>query len=142
MLVNERVSQPLVHTRVSNKANELRHQLRKHFPRSEMTQNEDHRNACSKFACHRLDVFDFDVLKNFLWRYLREFCAAKQVRSEPPEMSTHKPTQFAPGLFVRKGDLKIARCETSVFPGKDPRANAEEFPEHEEKRQRQRGGYG
>jgi hypothetical protein len=73
---------------------------------------------------------------------LREFCAAKQVRAEPPEMSTHKPTQFAPRLFVRKGDLQIARCETPISPGKYPRANAEEFPKDKEKWQWQRGGNG
>ena len=142
MLVNETVSQPLVHTRVPDKSNELRHQLREHFPRSEVTQNEDHRNACTKFARHRLDIFDFDVLKDFLWRHLREFCAAKQVRSEPPEMPRHKPTQFGRRLFIRKRNLKIARCQTAISSGKHPRADAEELPESEEKRQRQRGDNG
>jgi hypothetical protein len=142
MLVNETVSQPLVHTRVPDKSNELRHQLREYLPRSEVTQNEDRRNACAKFARHRFDVFDFDVLEDFLWPHLREFCAAKQVRSEPPEMAAHKLTQFARGLFIRKRNLKIARCQTPIFPGKHPRANAEEFPKHEEKWQRQRGGNG
>src|SRR6516225_73794 len=142
MLVNKTVSQPLVHTRVPDKSNELRHQLREYLPGSEVTQNKDHRNACTKFARHRLDIFDFYVLKDFLWRHLREFCAAKQVRSEQPEMSKHKPTQFARRLFIRKRNLKIAPCQTPIFPGKHRRANAEEFPKHEQKWQRQRGGNG
>ena len=77
MLVNETVAQPLVHTRVSNKPYELRHQLREHFPRSEMTQNERHRNARAKFASHRLDIFNLDVLEDFLWWHLRQLRAAK-----------------------------------------------------------------
>src|SRR6476646_803252 len=139
MLVNETVAQPLVHTRVANKPDELRHQLREHFPRSEVTQNEHHRNARAKFACHRLDIFDLNALEDFIWRHLREFCAAKQVRAEPPEMATHKLTQFARRLFIRKRNLKVSRCQTAIFPGKHPRADAEELPESEEKRQRQRG---
>src|SRR5215475_3726417 len=106
MLVNETVSQALVHARVPNKANELRHQLREYLPRPEVTQNEDHRNACAKFARHRLDVFYFDVLKDFFWHHLREFCAAKQVRTAPLEMPKHKPTQFARRLFIYKRNLK------------------------------------
>src|SRR5262245_3638420 len=102
MLVNETVSQPLVHTRVPDESNELRHQLREHFPGSKVTENENHWNAYTKFARHRFNVFDFDVLKDFLRRHLREFCTAKQVRSDPPEMSKHKPTQFARRLFIRK----------------------------------------
>ena len=65
MLVNETIAQPLVHTRVSYKPNELRHQLREHFPRSEVTQNEHDRNACAKFPRHRLDIFDLDALEDF-----------------------------------------------------------------------------
>src|SRR4029453_6737311 len=140
MLVNETVAQPLVHTRASNKPNELRHQLREHFPRSEVTQNEHHRNTCAKFPRHRLDIFDLDALEDFLWRHLREFCAAKQVRTEPPEMAAHKLTQFARRLFIRKRNLKIARGQTAIFPGKHPCADPDELPESEEKWQRQRGG--
>src|SRR5437667_4428791 len=142
MLVNETVAQPLVHTRVSNKPNELRHQLCKHFPRSDVTQNEHHRNASTKFPCHRLDIFDFDALEDFLWRHLREFCAAKQVGTEPPEMAAHKLTQFTGRFFIRKRNLKVARCQTPIFPGKYPRTDAEELPETEEKRQRQRSHNG
>src|SRR6266496_2119196 len=142
MLVNETVAQPLVHTRVSNKPNELRHQLREHFPRSEVTQNEHHRNARAKFARHRLDILDLDVLEDFLRWHLRQLRAAKQIRTEPPEMAPHKLTQFARRLFVRKRNLKVARCQTPIFPGKHPRADAEELPETEEKRQRQRGDNG
>src|SRR6266566_3281472 len=142
MLVNETVAQPLVHTRVSNKPDKLRHQLREHFPCSEVTQNEHHRNARAKFARHGLDILDVDVLEDFLRWHLREFRAAKQVGAEPPEMSAHKLTQFARRLFIRKGNLKVARCQTAIFPGKHPRADAEELPETEEKRQRQRGDNG
>src|SRR5947199_9653877 len=142
MLVNETIAQPLVHTRVSNKPNKLRHQLREYFPRSEMTQNEHHRNAGAKFARHRFDIFDLDVLEDFLRWHLREFCAAKQVGAEPPEMEAHKLRHFARRLFVRKRNLKVARCQTAIFPGKHPRADAEELPESEEKRQRQRGDNG
>src|SRR5207249_10635095 len=131
MLVNETVAQPLVYTRISNKPNEFRHQLREHFPRSEVTQNEHHRNACAKFPRHRLDIFDFDALEDFLWRHLRQLCAAKQVRTEPPEMSAHKLTQFARRLFIRKRDLKVAGCQTPIFPGKSPRATPEELPNSE-----------
>jgi hypothetical protein len=142
MLVNETVSQPLVHTRASNKPEELRHQLREHLPRAEVTQDEHHRNACAKFACHRFDVFDLDALEDFLRLHLREFCAAKQVGAELPEMSAHEFAQLARRLFIRKRDLKIARCEPSIFPGEHPRANAEEFPEAKEKRQGQGGNNG
>jgi hypothetical protein len=142
MLVNETVSQPLVHTRVSNKPDELRHQLREHFPRSEVAQNEHHRHAGAKFPRHRLDIFDLDVLEDFIRRHLREFGAAKQVRTEPPEMLVHKLAQFARRLFIRKRNLKIARCQAPILPGKHPRANTEELPESEEKRQRQRGDNG
>src|SRR6476661_3227437 len=142
MFVNETVSKPLVHTRVSNEPDELRHQLREHFPRSEVTQNEHHRNACAKFARHRLDIFDFDTLEDFLCRHLREFCAAKQVRTEPPEMAAHKLTQFTRRLFIRKRNLKVARCQTAIFSGKHPRADAEKLPETEEKRQWERGDNG
>src|SRR4029077_20864471 len=142
MFVNETVSQSLVHTRVSNKPNELRHQLRESLPRSDVTQNEHHRNACAKFPRHRLNVFDLDALEDFLRRHLRQLRATKQVRAEPPEMEAHKLTQFARRLFIRKRNLKVARCQTPIFPGKDPRADAEELPETEEKRQRQRGDNG
>jgi hypothetical protein len=142
MLVNKAVSQPLVHTRVSNKANELRHQLREHFPRPEVTQDEHHRNARAKFACHRFNVFDLDVVEDFLWRHLREFRATKQIGPEPPEMSEHELAYFARRLFVRKRNLKVACCETPVFPRERPRANTEEFPESKEERQRQRGNKG
>jgi hypothetical protein len=107
-----------------------------------VTQNEHHRNACAKFPRHRLDIFDLDALEDFFWRHLREFCAAKQVRAEPPEMEAHKLTQFARGLFIRKRNLKVARCQTPIFPRKHPRADAEELPETEEKWQRQRGDKG
>jgi hypothetical protein len=82
------------------------------------------------------------MLEDFLWWHLREFCAAKQVRTKPPEMLAHKLTQFPRRLFIRKRDLKIARCETSIFPGEHPRANTEEFPEAKEKRQGQGGNDG
>src|SRR5205823_13264311 len=112
MLVNETIAQPLVHTRVSNKPNKLRHQLREHFPRSEVTQNEHHRNARAEFARHRLDILDLYVLENFLGWHLRQFRAAKQVGTEPPEMAAHKLTQFARRLFIRKRNLKVARCRS------------------------------
>jgi hypothetical protein len=57
-------------------------------------------------------------------------------------MAAHKLTQFARRLFIRKRNLKVAHCQTPIFPGKHPRANAEELPETEEKRQRQRGDNG
>ena len=57
-------------------------------------------------------------------------------------MAAHKLTQFARRLFIRKCNLKVARCQTAIFPGKHPRADAEELPESEEKRQRQRGDNG
>jgi hypothetical protein len=142
MLVNETVSQPLIHTRVSNKPNELRHQLREHFPRPDVTQNEHHRNACAKFPRHRLDIFDLDALEDFLRWHLCQLRAAKQVGAEPPEMASHKLTQFARRFFIRKGNLKVPRCQTPIFPGKHPCANAEELAETEEKRQRQRGDNG
>ena len=142
MLVNETIAQPLVHTRISNKPNELRHQLREHFPRSEMTQNERHRNARAKFASHRLDVFYLDVLDDFVRWHLREFCAAKEVGAEPPEMAAHELTQFTRRIFVGKRNLKIARCQPPIFPGESPCAEPEKFSESEEKRQRQRGGNG
>src|ERR1700746_1595839 len=94
MLVDETVAQPLVDTRVSNKPDKLRHQLREHFPRPEVTQNEDSGNACAKFARHRLDILDLDMLEDFLWSHLREFRAAEQVRTEPPEMAPHQMPQF------------------------------------------------
>src|SRR4249920_2745449 len=100
MFVNETVAQPLVHTRVSNKPDEFRHQLREHFPRSEVTQNEHHRNARAKFARHRLDIFDLDALEDFLRWHLRELRATKQVRTELPEMAAHKLAQFARRLFM------------------------------------------
>src|SRR5215831_15036007 len=142
MFVNETVPQPLVHSGVANKADELRHQLREHFPCSEVTQNQHNRNACAKFARHGLDVLDLDVFEDFLWRHLREFCAAKQIGPELPEMPAHELTQFARRLFICKSNLKIARCQMPVFPGKHPRANPEKFPESKEKWQRQRGGNG
>src|SRR5438132_12774180 len=129
MLVNETVAQSLVHTRISNKPNELRHQLREHFPRSEVTPNEHYRNPRAKFACHRFDIFDLDTLEDFLRWHLREFRAAKQVRTEPPEMEAHKLTQFARRLFIRKCNLKVARCQKAIFPGKHPGADAEGLPE-------------
>jgi hypothetical protein len=79
------------------------------------------------------------MLENSLWRHLHEFCTAKKVRAEPPEMSAHKLTQFARRLFIRKRNLQVARCQTPIFPGKYGRGNAEEFPESVEKLQRQRG---
>src|SRR5437762_12865998 len=139
MLVNETIAQPLVHTRISNKPNKLRHQLREHFPRSEVTQNEHHRNARAKFARHGLNIFDLDVFEDFLRWHLRQLRAAKQVRTEPPEMSAHKLTQFARRLFIRKRNLKVARCQTAIFPGKHPRAHAAELTEREEKRKRECG---
>jgi hypothetical protein len=142
MLVNEAVSQPLVHTRVSNKPDEFRHQLGEYFPRAEVTQNEHHWNARAKFPRHRFDVFDLDALEDFLRRHLREFCAAKQIGAEPPEMSAHELAQFARRLFIREGDLEVARCQPSILPREGPRANTEEFPESEEKRQRRRGNNG
>src|SRR6266550_6447064 len=134
MLVNETIAQPLVHTRISNKPNKLRHQLSEHFPRSEVTQNEHHRNARAKFACHRFDIFALDAREDFLRWHLCQLRAAKQVGAEPPEMSAHKLTQFTRRLFIRKRNLKVARCQTAIFPGKHPRANAEELSESEEKR--------
>src|SRR6266436_49925 len=104
MLVNETIAQPLVHTRISNKPDKLRHQLREHFPRSEVTQNEHHRNARAKFARHRLDIFDLNALEDFLRRHLRQLRAAKQVGAEPPEMAAHKLTQFERRLFIRKSN--------------------------------------
>src|SRR5260370_27331337 len=142
MFVNETVSQSLVHTRVSNKPNELRHQLREYLPRSDVTQNEHHRNACAKFPRHRLDIFDLDTLEDFLRRHLRQLRTAKQVGTEAPEMEAHKPTQFARRLFIRKRNLKVTRCQAAIFPGKHPCADAEELPEPEEKRQRQHGDNG
>ena len=56
------------------------------------------------------------------------------------KMAAHKLAQFARRFFVRKSNLKIACCESPIFPGKDPRTNAEEFPENEQEWQRQRGG--
>src|SRR6185295_274336 len=50
MLINETVAKALIDTRVSDKPDEFRHQLREYLPRSEVTQNEHHRNACAKFA--------------------------------------------------------------------------------------------
>src|SRR6478735_1649468 len=102
MLVNETVSQSLVHTRIPNEPNKLWHQLREHFPRSEVTQNEHHRNARTKFTRHRLDVFDLDALEDFLGWHLRQLRAAKQIGAEPAEVATHKLTQFARRLFIRK----------------------------------------
>jgi glycosyltransferase involved in cell wall biosynthesis/transposase len=78
------------------------------------------------------------VLEDFLWWHLGELCAAKQVRAKAPEMLADKLTQFARRLFIRKRNLKVARGQTPVFPGKHPRADAKELPETEEKRQRQR----
>src|SRR5262249_35354889 len=49
MLVNKTVAKTLINTRVSHKADELRHQLREYFPRSEMTQNEHDGNARAEF---------------------------------------------------------------------------------------------
>ena len=57
-------------------------------------------------------------------------------------MAAHKLTQFARRLFLCKRNLKIARCQTPIFPGKSPRAKPDKFAETEEKRQRQRGGNG
>src|SRR5262249_6190468 len=139
MLVNETVAQPLVHTRVSNKPDELRHQLREHFPRAEVTEDEHHWNAGAEFPCHRLDIFDLDVFEDLIRWHLRQLCAAEQVSAEPPEMAAHKLVQFARRLFVQKRNLKVARCQPSIFPGEGPRANTEEFPESKEKRQRQHG---
>ena len=65
MLVDERVAQSLVDARVSHEPDELRHQLRERLPGSKVTQNEHDRNACSKLACHGLDVFDLHPLENF-----------------------------------------------------------------------------
>ncbi len=57
-------------------------------------------------------------------------------------MLTDEATQFARRFFIRKRNLKVARCQTAIFPGKHPRARAEEFAESKEKRQRQRGDDG
>ena len=57
-------------------------------------------------------------------------------------MAAHELTQFARRLFIGKRNLKIALCQASIFPGKDPRANTEELPKSKEKRQRQRGDNG
>jgi hypothetical protein len=142
MLINETVSQALVHARASNKPDELRHQLREHFPRSEVTQNEHYRNARTKFPRHRFDIFDLDVLQDSLRRQLRQLRAAKQVGAELPEMAAHKLMQFARRLFIRKRNLKVPLCQTPIFAGKHPCANAEELPDTEEKRQRERGDNG
>ena len=69
--------------------------------------------------------------QDFLRRHLREFRAAKKVGAESPEMAAHKLTQFARRLFIRKRNLKIALCQTSIFPGKHPRANTEELSERQ-----------
>jgi hypothetical protein len=57
-------------------------------------------------------------------------------------MSAHELAQLARRHFTRKRNLKIARCEPPIFAGKDPCANAEEFPKTKEERQRQRGNNG
>ena len=74
MLINETIAQPLVHTRVSNKPNKLRHQLREHFPRAEVTEDEYDRNARTKFSRHWLDIFDLNaipVIKRYHFCYTR-----------------------------------------------------------------------
>src|SRR5207248_6573451 len=114
MRVNETIAQPLVHTRVSNKPNKLRHQLREHFPRSEVTQNEHDRNARAEFARHRLDILDLDVLEDFLRWHLRKFCAAKQIRTEPSEMSVHKLRQFARRRFISLCQLMVEGCQAAI----------------------------
>jgi hypothetical protein len=107
-----------------------------------VTQNEHNWNARAKFPRHRLDIFDLDTLQDFLGWHLRQFRAAKQVGAEPPEMATHKLTQFARRLFIRKGNLKVPLCQTPIFAGKHPCAGPKELPETEEKWQRQRGDNG
>ena len=133
MLVDETIAQPLIHTRVSNEPDKLQHQLREYFPGSKVTQNKHDRNACAEFPRHRLDILDLNVLQDFVRWHLRKFCAAQQVCPEPAEMPPRELTQFARRFFISKGNLKIACCETPVFPGKDPRANTEEFTESEKK---------
>src|SRR5437870_6533749 len=105
-----------------------------------MTQDEHHRNACAKFAVHRLDVFDLDPLEDLLRRHCREFYAAKQVGAEPPKMPTYKATQFPRRLFIAKSNLNVAFCETPIFPRNEPRTKAEESTNREQKPQWQRCG--
>src|SRR5438876_5978948 len=107
-----------------------------------MTQDEHHRNACAKFAVHRLDVFDLDPLEDLLRRHCREFYAAKQVGAEPPKMPTYKATQFPRRLFIAKSNLNVAFCETPIFPRNEPRTRAEEFTNREQKPQWQGCGNG
>ena len=82
------------------------------------------------------------MLEDFLWRHLREFCAAKQVRAEPPKMLTDEAAQFARRFLILKSNGQIAFCKPSIFPGTNPRASAKELAEREENRQRQRGDNG
>src|SRR5262249_6716719 len=137
MLVNETVAKTLINTRVSHKADELRHQLREYFPRSEMTQNEHDGNARAEFTRHRLDVIDLDARKDFLGRHVRELYTAKGVGAGASKMQAHEPRQFPRRFFIRKSNRNVARCQPPIFTGESPRANAEKLPESEEKRQRQ-----
>src|SRR5690242_4616377 len=136
MIIDEPIAEALVHTRVSDKPDELRHQLCEYLPRSQMTQNKHYRNACAKFARHRFDVVDLHPLEDFFWRHLREFCAAKQVCAEPPEVAAYEATQFAGRLFIGKGNLHVSHRQASIIPGKRPGAEPEELPENKEKWQR------
>jgi len=73
-----------------------------------MTQHEHHRNACTKFAVHGLDIFNFDSTEDLLRRHLGEFGAAKQVSAQPLEMAADEATQFDRRALVTKGNRDVA----------------------------------
>src|SRR5436190_1716820 len=107
-----------------------------------MTQNEHDGNARAKFAGHRLDIFDLDPAKDFLWWHCSEFGAAKEIGAEQPKMAAHKATQFARRLFIGKRNCNVAFRELAIFSRNEPRTRAKQLPDSKQQRQWQRRGNG
>src|SRR5581483_102587 len=134
--INETIAKLLIDARIAHEADEFWHQLREHFPCSEMTQNEDDGNAGPKFPGHRLDIFNLHPLEDFLRRHCSEFNATEKVSAESLEMAPDESTHFSRGFFIGESNGDIALCQASIFPRHTPRTKTKEFPDGKENRQR------
>src|SRR5450432_2855427 len=81
---------------------------------------------------HRIQIFCFDISRQFFRRHRTHLDAADQIGAEALEMAASDPSQFPGRFFLREGNLEIAPREAAIFREQQPGAQAHEISDGEQ----------